>query len=140
MAVGVPVGFSAEVLRTVYDVPGMGSLAIIGISVMQEALALLALGLVRPWGEVVPQWIPVAGGRRVRPLAVVVPAGLGTLILTSVAVSQLFLWGRSGGEMSESGRTVFSICYLPLVLWGPLLGVATASYYVRHLVHLPRSS
>jgi hypothetical protein len=132
MAVGVPVGFTPEVLHTVYDVPGLGSLLIIGISAVQEALALLALGLVRPWGEVIPQWIPLAGGKRVRPLAVVIPAALGSLILTSVAVSQILLWGGGGTDMSAPGRMALGICYLPLALWGPLLAVATASYYVRH--------
>jgi hypothetical protein len=131
MAVGVPVGFSPEVLRRVYDVPGTGSLFIVGISVVQESLALLTLGLVRPWGEVVPQWIPVAGGRHVRPLAVVVPAGVSALLLTIVAVSQILMWSRGGGDMSASGRMVLGICYLPLAMWGPLLAVATACYYLR---------
>ncbi|MFI1680909.1 hypothetical protein [Streptomyces sp. NPDC020607] len=38
-------------------------------------------GLVREWGEVVPAWVPVLGGRRVRPLAAVVPALLGAAAL-----------------------------------------------------------
>ncbi|MEW1613397.1 MULTISPECIES: hypothetical protein [unclassified Streptomyces] len=37
-----------------------------------ELVALLTIGLVRPWGEVVPRWIPLLGGRQVRPMAAVV--------------------------------------------------------------------
>lgn len=38
-------------------------LYIVMLSVVAECLALLTLGLVRPWGEVVPRWIPLIGGR-----------------------------------------------------------------------------
>jgi len=41
--------------------------SLVFLSVFSEALALLAFGLVRPWGEVVPGWIPLLGGRRVPP-------------------------------------------------------------------------
>lgn len=133
-ALGVPVGYGPEVLREVYDVPGWGSATIIGISVVQEALALLTLGLVRSWGEVVPRRLPLFGGRRVPAMAVVVPAAAGALVLTVVGVGQLLLWGGADhGQLSDTGRTVMGFCYLPMVLWGPLLGVATASYYRRHV-------
>ncbi|MCF2434810.1 hypothetical protein LV779_08895 [Streptomyces thinghirensis] len=36
---------------------------------MSEALALLTLGLVRPWGEVVPRRVPLLGGRPVPVMA-----------------------------------------------------------------------
>ena len=36
-----------------------------GLSVGSLGLAMLTLGLVRPWGEVFPKWIPVIGGRTV---------------------------------------------------------------------------
>jgi hypothetical protein len=32
---------------------------------VQLGLALLTVGLIRPWGEVFPRWMPVLGGRRV---------------------------------------------------------------------------
>ena len=44
---------------------------------LTDALALLTLGLVRPWGEIVPVWVPRLGGRRIPPAAVVVPATAG---------------------------------------------------------------
>src|SRR5262249_25007353 len=54
------------------------------LSVLCELVAFLTIGLVRPWGEVVPRWIPLIGGRRVRPMAVVVPAALGAAALTLI--------------------------------------------------------
>ncbi|MEU5540227.1 hypothetical protein [Streptomyces sp. NPDC020362] len=51
------------------------------LTLTTEGLALLTLGLVRPWGEVAPRWLPLIGGRRVHPLAAVVPALFGAVVL-----------------------------------------------------------
>ncbi|WP_069817420.1 hypothetical protein [Streptomyces sp. TP-A0874] len=132
MGIGIPVGYSDEVLRSVYDVPGAGTFANIGISVCQECVALLTLGLVSRWGEVVPRWIPFLGGKRVHPLAGTIPAALGAAALTVIALSQLLLWDSvTDSALQGTGRTVMGWCYLPLILWGPLLGLVTISYYRR---------
>ncbi|MFC0028144.1 hypothetical protein ACFFMM_01235 [Micromonospora chaiyaphumensis] len=58
LPIGTPVGVD----------PGPGESAyIVALSLVSEGLALLALGLVRPWGEVFPSWLPLVGGRRVPP-------------------------------------------------------------------------
>ncbi len=49
-------------------VTGWESVYILGLSVVSEAAALLTLGLVKPWGERAPQWFPLIGGRRLRPV------------------------------------------------------------------------
>jgi len=54
LAAGAPLGFSAERPRGI-GVPGWASLYAAGLSVVSVALACLALGLIRPWGEVFPQ-------------------------------------------------------------------------------------
>ncbi len=36
-----------------------------GLSVISMAAALLIVGLASPWGEILPRWIPLLGGRRV---------------------------------------------------------------------------
>ncbi|MFJ9691251.1 hypothetical protein [Kitasatospora sp. NPDC101183] len=134
---GLPVGYGESVLREQFDIPGTGTVYVIALSLVSEALALLTLGLVRPWGEVVPRWIPLLGGRQVRPLAAVVPAALGAVALT-------WLWGAGGGVLSwwsiehhpaydGPWLDIIGVCYLPLLLWGPLLGLVTVSYYLRHL-------
>jgi len=72
MVLGVPVGASNEILREQYGFPGCGTAYVLGLTLILLGLGLLTLGLVQRWGEVVPRWIPVLGGRRVRPLAAVV--------------------------------------------------------------------
>ncbi len=130
---GVPVGFSDAVLRSDYGIPGSGYLVLPLISILQEAAALMTLGLVNDWGVVVPSWIPFLGGRPVAIWAAVLPAGLGALVLTVVTVSQLWLWDRVADQGNLSGihRTVFGWCYAPLLLWGPLLALVTVSYWMR---------
>ncbi|MFF0435526.1 hypothetical protein ACFYU9_25305 [Streptomyces sp. NPDC004327] len=133
LAFGLPVGYSAQVLRHDFHIPGWGAVYVIGLSVVSEALALLTLGLVQPWGEVVPRWIPVIGGRRVRPLAAVIPAALGSLGLVWLWTSLLFWWNvEEHPAMVGPWHTIVGVLYLPLVLWGPLLAAVTVSYYRRH--------
>ena len=40
---------------------------VITLSVLSEIAALLGFGLVRPWGERVPAWVPRLAGKRVPP-------------------------------------------------------------------------
>ncbi|MFD8600217.1 hypothetical protein ACFV1L_34970 [Kitasatospora sp. NPDC059646] len=133
LGLGLPVGYGEQVLRDDFHLPGWGVVHVIGLSVVSEALALLTLGLVRPWGEVVPRRIPVLGGRRVRPLAAVVPAAVGSLALVHLWSGFLFWWNTDQHPpMLGPWRTVVGILYQPLVLWGPLLAAVTVSYYRRH--------
>jgi hypothetical protein len=107
------------------------------LSVVCELLAFLTIGLVRPWGEVVPRWIPLIGGRAVRPMAAVVPAALGAVALTAMWANVPWWWTYPHDDMTGNGDLVVGILYQPLVLWGPLLAAVTVSYYRRH--RFPRS-
>ncbi|MFJ3928179.1 hypothetical protein [Streptomyces sp. NPDC090022] len=132
MAAGVPVGYSEEVLRTDYGLPGTGYLILPAISLAQEGAALLTLGLVRDWGLVAPRRLPFIGGRPVRTGAAVTAALLGALVLTAVTVSQLILWDTvDQGHLTGTHRTVMGWLYAPLLLWGPLLALVTLSYAAR---------
>lgn len=101
------------------------------ISVVCELVALLTIGLVRPWGEVVPRWMPLLGGRRVRPLAAVVPAATGAAGLTLIWANVPWWWTYPHEEMTATGNLVVGILYQPLFLWGPLTAAVTISYYRR---------
>jgi hypothetical protein len=112
---------------------GWESVYVLGLSVVTEALALLTLGLVRPWGERVPAWIPLIGGRRVPPMAAIVPALLGALMLMAI-------WGYAFRDMlalpeleftHEGWHVLLVAAYLPLLLWGPLLAAVTFAYWKR---------
>lgn len=113
-------------------------LYILGLSVVSEGLALLTLGLVRGWGEVVPGWVPLLGGRRVRPLAAVVPALLGAtglfLIMAWFGYAQYAGLG-SGVTDSAVKQVILVVCYAPLLLWAPLLVAVTVAYYRRRTGH-----
>ncbi|MFE9558959.1 hypothetical protein ACFYMW_30720 [Streptomyces sp. NPDC006692] len=104
------------------------------LSVLSELVAFLTIGLVRPWGEVVPHWMPLIGGRRVRPMAVVVPAALGAAALTVIWANAPWWWTYPHEDMTPTGNLVVGILYQPLIFWGPLTAAVTFSYYRRHRV------
>jgi hypothetical protein len=133
LAAGLPMGFSPDRLAAM-DVPGWGSLDVVGLSLVSMGLALLALGLLRPWGEVVPGWIPLLGGRRVPPLAAVLPAGLAAVLLTVGTVAGAAGWSREfdvAGSPAGAAAWLMTAAYAPLLAWGPLLGATTLAYWLR---------
>ncbi|MGV9266271.1 hypothetical protein ACWDRR_16595 [Kitasatospora sp. NPDC003701] len=138
LGLGVPVGFSGELAATADRyTPGWGTAYVVLLSVLAEALAFLTVGLVRPWGEVVPRWIPLIGGRTVHPLAAIVPATLGSAALIWVGMSSLFGGWAAAMNNPEAPHgaagLIMTLCYLPLVAWGPLVAVVTIAYARRTL-------
>ncbi|RKN45947.1 hypothetical protein D7294_03565 [Streptomyces hoynatensis] len=130
VVLGVPLGLA----QSEYDsmlLPGWGYLVLPLLSALQEGLAFLTLGLVRPWGEVWPRWIPFLKGRRIPVNAAVIPAALGALACTVYGV--LFVWTtlHADMEITRWGEWVMNACYVPLVAWGPLLAVVTLHYRRR---------
>jgi hypothetical protein len=125
-------------------IPGLAlSVYVVLLSIVSELLAFTAVGLVAAWGESFPRWVPVLHGRRVPPPAAAVPAACGAIVLTA-----LWTWtaitlalgrridGRSpadGGPLSfHDWQGVLAVtAYAPLLLWGPLLGALTISYWRR---------
>jgi hypothetical protein len=133
LAAGLSMGFSPERLHAL-EVPGWASLYVAGLSVVSMGLALLALGLIRRWGEDVPDWVPMLGGRRVPPLAAVIPAGLAAVVLTVMTVTGAAGWGGEldvAGSPTGAAAWVMTAAYLPLLAWGPLLAVTTLAYWLR---------
>ncbi len=126
------------------NLPGVPlALYVVLLSIASELLAFTAVGLVSTWGEVVPAWIPGLRGRRVPALVAAVPAGLGatvlTLLWTWTAVSLSLGLRIDGRPQAADAPLAFSdwqgllavAAYAPLLLWGPLLGAATVSYWKR---------
>ena len=136
MAVGIPVGVSEEVLSERFGFPGWGTVYVFVLSLVLVGLASLTLGLVQRWGEVVPGWMPVIGGRRVPPMAAVVPASVGAGLLTLLWVNVMSNFGLVAEEFGLAGaaQAVVVACYAALLLWGPLLAAVTVSYYRRRRV------
>ncbi|MEU9250782.1 hypothetical protein AB0D66_02890 [Streptomyces sp. NPDC048270] len=138
IAVGIPVGWGAGSGLEADLFPGRWSFYLLALSLFAESLGLLTLGLVQRWGEVVPSWIPWLRGRRIPPLAAVVPAALGATAVTLITVASAFNWSTNmaaPGAPTGAGWWLMTLCYAPLVLWGPLLAVVTAAYWRRRRIH-----
>lgn len=114
------------------------------LSAASMGLGLLTLGLVHSWGEVVPPWVPLLGGRRVPTLAAVVPAVLGATALIAITASVTYNWftldaipveNAVDGDrrpLSERPEAVWVVwAYTPMAAWGPLLLAVAAAYYRR---------
>lgn len=135
LGVGIPVGFTGE-LAVLYRAPGWLTVYVIGLNIAAEACALLTFGLIQPWGERVPAWVPRIGGRPIPTMAVVAPAALGALAVTTINWTSAFMWfgpENNGDPDAPHGVAGFimAAAYAPMLAWGPLVGAVTASYYAR---------
>ncbi|MBN6040227.1 hypothetical protein [Amycolatopsis sp. 195334CR] len=113
---------------------------VLTLSVLTELVALLTLGLVRGWGEVAPSWIPLIGGKPVRPLAAALPALLGGLALTAFFSSiplggdrHLTVHGivESVGYSATAWEILAIVCVAPTAAWGPITIVLALAYWRR---------
>lgn len=134
----VAFGFPMGMLNSSGDVDlirGWPAVYVAVISLLSEAVALTAFGLVRPLGEEVPQWLPFFGGRAVRPKSVIVAATVGSVALMLIWTAGFWSVWTSGGQpgpmASPFWAVVFTICYAPLNLWGPALLTLTLAYRRR---------
>jgi len=133
VALGFPMGMvnssgDLDVLR------GWPAVYIAVISLLTEAVALTAFGLVQPLGEEVPKWSPFLGGRAVRPQAVIIAATVGSValfLIWTVGFWQVWTSGQPGPMASQFWAAVFTICYAPLNLWAPALLTLTWAYHRR---------
>jgi hypothetical protein len=132
---GLPLGISEELQRQAEAVNlWYAGAALAGVAI---AGALLTLGLVMRWGEVVPRRLPVIGGRRVPPALAVVPASVVALLVTSAGLMywRMVLGGgfRLGTSLTLTLRDDWG-ALLPELLWpfwGVSLGAATLAYHLR---------
>lgn len=140
LVLGVPVGVMEreEFLAGFPDHSPLIAMAyVLLIGAVAETASYLTLGLVRPWGEVVPRWIPLLGGRPVDHRFAVLAASLGALAVTVLWWILFFgglLTAPSQDPGMSAGEVFFVASYAPLLLWGPLLAAVTWSYHRRHQV------
>lgn len=117
---GVDVGFTGR-LGSMYTGTSITVYVLI-LSVASQAAACLTLGLVKPWGERVPCWVPRLGGRRIPPLAVVIPAAAGAIAVTGLcAAVTLVPRGPLDNPDFPHGTAgvIMDICYAPSWSGGP---------------------
>lgn len=94
----------------------------------------LTLGLIRPWGEVFPRWMPGLAGRRVPIAAAAVPGGLIAVTLVFSAIPMLVMFGGQGLVEGIVGAITFPCWY-----WGPALALAVWGY-VAHRTRSERGT
>jgi hypothetical protein len=84
---------------------------------------ILTIGLIRPWGEVFPRWIPGVAGRSV---PVWIAAGSGALVAAILCVSAVPMIRQfaTEGLLEALG----SALVFPLWCWGPALALAVWGY------------
>ncbi|WP_406280584.1 hypothetical protein [Embleya sp. NBC_00896] len=131
LAFGHHGGYTEQGYRDM-NMNGWGTSWVIFLSLSTELAALLTLGLVRPWGEVPPRWVPFVGGKRMRPEIVEKVAWVGVGVLVVLWGQMLFWWAVSHDDMTNAGTNVVGVLYQPLVLWPLLLAAVTWSYRRRH--------
>jgi proline iminopeptidase len=125
-ALGVPLGISEELLRQ-GRAEGMWQ-AGASLATVDVVGALLTLGLVQRWGEVVPRWVPGLGGRRVPPALAIAPASVVAAVVTAGGLG-VVRRTLSAGFRVEDWATIGPGLLWPL--WGAALGAATLAYYYR---------
>lgn len=89
---------------------------------------VLTLGLIRPWGEVFPRWMPGLAGRPVPVAAAAVPGGAVATILCVTAVPMLV--AMLAGDLPTTEK-LLSLLVFPFGVWGPALALAVWGY-ARH--------
>lgn len=113
---------------------------------------VLTLGLIRPWGEIFPRWMPGLAGRPVPIAMAAVPAGAVAAFVCAAAVPWLVAAGRNIPDTAglQSGtpasadqadallQALISLVFFPCWLWGPTLALAVWGY-VGHRLSGPRS-
>lgn len=82
---------------------------------------VLTLGLIRPWGETFPRWVPRRGGRPVPVAAATIPGGLVAAVLTFSAVPVIV-------GLADHGAAWLGILVFPCWYWGPALALAVWGY------------
>lgn len=128
-ALGIPLGVSDAFLREGQAdgrwVAGaaLGTVALVG--------AALTVGLVRPWGEVVPRWVPILGGRVVPIAAAVVPPLVASVLVASagLTLTRMALAGGFGRIDADFWGAIGPEILWPL--WGLALAVAAVAYAYR---------
>ncbi|MEO3886071.1 hypothetical protein [Nonomuraea sp. B5E05] len=126
---GVPVGISDEFLVYIDEITGIGA----GLGALGLIGAILTLGLVRPWGETWPRWIPFLRGR---PIPAWLPAYTALAVALPITSAGLMYVRKkiTGEQMGPVGADDELGAWLPEMLW-PLWGVALA---VAGLAYLAR--
>lgn len=129
-ALGFPLGISETVLQEGQETgiwiwgAGLGLVAAGG--------AVLTLGLIQPWGERFPRWMPGLADKLVPINLAVIPASLVSIIVASAGMMFIRLpLLDNKSELLAPGNWAAILPELLWPLWGIALGAAVYAYYLR---------
>ncbi|WP_245208837.1 hypothetical protein [Gottfriedia endophytica] len=122
---GIPLGITDELMYSLQDTGAVWAGA--GLALVSIAGACLTHGLIKPWGENFPRWIPLLSGKRVPPSLAVVPATFVSIMSTVTGI-QVVRQAFSNEIFTNWGATTPLLLY---PVWGIALGIATIFYYYR---------
>ncbi len=107
------------------------AIRLFGLTLGAAALggAVLTVGLLRPWGQVWPSWIPVLRGRPVPVRFPVIAGGLVAVVLLA-ATPGLAGPGISGLLAGDLHGAAFLVLF-PTLPWGLALGIAVLAHAQR---------
>lgn len=107
--------------------PALGYGYVFALSLVQLLCGYLTVGLVRPWGErllgwSVPRWLPVVLGTA---------GGLAVIWLFNISMVAGMVHGKRPDAGHVEGWPLFVMiwCYLPILLWGPLVLASVWGYW-----------
>ncbi|MFE0104565.1 hypothetical protein [Streptomyces sp. NPDC059009] len=123
MASGVYVGYSDQVLRDVFDIPGWGIVYVAGLAVLAELAALFPLLLVSDtWRPLRPRTLTALSWTA---SGVLVLVALWQLVVAFTVESQTYM-------ASDTAQAVWAFVFAPLFAIPALLTAVTWSYARRH--------
>ncbi len=127
---GIPLGVSQKLLDELGNMRYVGAaLGLLGLGG-----AVLTVGLVRPWGEIWPRWVPRLRGRRVPVGVAVIPAFSVSFIVMSAGL--MFIRLRLTGGIADAfpGEITDIAAWLPEMfwpVWSLSLAAAAYAYWLR---------
>jgi hypothetical protein len=122
---GIPLGITDELMHSLQDTGAVWAGA--GLALVSVGGACLTHGLIKPWGENFPRWIPFLAGKRVPPALAVIPATLVSIMSTVTGIQ--VVRGAFSHEIFHNWGATTPLLLYPV--WGIALGIATIFYYYR---------
>ena len=143
MLSGANVGFAQAGL---FRSNAAGTAYVLGLESVQVLAGALCLGLIYPWGERVPHWVPCLGGREIPRILPLVVGGIGNALLYYINATLVIrfgaVWlGLAEGQTPADGMNHWQVAvlvaaYAPmLLLWAPALTVGLVGYGRRRAPH-----
>ena len=131
-ALGLPLGIDQDLSGD----PLTARIGEVGLATLAIGGGTVTLGLIRPWGEIWPRWVPFLAGQRVPVALPTILGGVAALAITvgGLAFVRLAIIGALGlaPEPAEPPAYTGWATWAPGWLWpfwGIALAVATIAYY-----------